>query len=365
MTEKWSLLKKLIWLRGVGIIAAVWTTITNVAVATFTAVSATLRELVIDVTPVQSGSGAPSPDGPNLYDAATNTDGKYINAAGGIVDNANACYSAFIAVTEGTVYRSHGVVSFDGTSTVRIHGYNANDVWQSQLAYQTLASGDSPFDFTFTVPSGVTRIRITLIKSNSGVNVVIKGNERPISGWTGANIVVSPTLDATDGTTYPVSWQTEAGTVYGGTLRDNGDGTWTLTKTHVRAQVKDFGWTRAQVSGASFYRFWIALDGKAAGLGNIICEALQMSDAAAVADMSDNSIRGASASNTVSIRADAFSTVEELTDTTTGIGNAAIVYELATPVSHALTAGSVQALIGQNNIFADCGNINTITYQER
>ena len=40
----------------------------------------------------------------------------------------------------------------------------------------------------------------------------------PITGWTGCNVVVSPTQDAQDGTTYPVSWQTEAGTVYGGTL---------------------------------------------------------------------------------------------------------------------------------------------------
>ncbi|MBR2716200.1 MAG: hypothetical protein IKD79_00500 [Oscillospiraceae bacterium] len=43
-------------------------------------------------------------------------------------------------------------------------------------------------------------------------------NVRPISGWTGANIVVSPTEDAEDGTTYNLDWTDEAGTIYGGTL---------------------------------------------------------------------------------------------------------------------------------------------------
>jgi hypothetical protein len=40
----------------------------------------------------------------------------------------------------------------------------------------------------------------------------------PITGWTGCEVSVSPTQDAQDATVYPVSWQTEAGTVYGGTV---------------------------------------------------------------------------------------------------------------------------------------------------
>ena len=226
------------------------------------------------------------------------------------------------------------------------------------ISNQTVASFSDGAD---GIPVKELKITITPVQSGSGDPSPT--NVRPISGWNGANIVVSPTLDAADGTTYPVSWETKAGTVCGGTLRDNGDGTWTLTVTHGRAQVKDFGWTRAQVSGASFYRFWVYLDGKATGLGNIICEALQTSDAEVVADMTDNRIRGASASNTVSIRADTFSTVEELKDTTTGIGNAAIVYELATPMTYTLTAESVKTLLGDNNIFADTGDVLKLVYR--
>ena len=38
----------------------------------------------------------------------------------------------------------------------------------------------------------------------------------PISGFTGMDVIVSPTADVQDGTTYPITFPTEAGTVYGG-----------------------------------------------------------------------------------------------------------------------------------------------------
>ena len=94
--------------RASGVPGEIWRTLTNVVVATFYAVSTTLRELVIDVTPTQSGTGDPSPT-----------------------------------------------------------------------------------------------------------------NIRPITGWNEANIVVSSTLDSSDGTIYSVSWQSKAGTVYGGTLTED------------------------------------------------------------------------------------------------------------------------------------------------
>ena len=43
-------------------------------------------------------------------------------------------------------------------------------------------------------------------------------NVRPITGWTGANVYVSPTEDVADATTYAEDWTLQAGTVYGGTV---------------------------------------------------------------------------------------------------------------------------------------------------
>lgn len=49
-------------------------------------------------------------------------------------------------------------------------------------------------------------------------------NHLPISGWTGANFIVSPTTDAADGETLSINWESEAGTIYGGAVTLNEDG---------------------------------------------------------------------------------------------------------------------------------------------
>lgn len=60
--HKWSTLKKLIWLKASTLAQAIWSTVTG-AIATFTTVrSAPLRKLSVSLEPIQSGSGAPSPD---------------------------------------------------------------------------------------------------------------------------------------------------------------------------------------------------------------------------------------------------------------------------------------------------------------
>lgn len=64
----------------------------------------------------------------------------------------------------------------------------------------------------------IKRLEVAINPVQAGSGEPSPENVRPISGWTGANIVVSPTQDAADGTTFPISWQDEAGTVYGGTL---------------------------------------------------------------------------------------------------------------------------------------------------
>lgn len=64
----------------------------------------------------------------------------------------------------------------------------------------------------------VKRLVVAINPVQAGSGDPAPDNVRPISGWTGANVVVSPTQDAADGTTYSLDWQTEAGTVYGGTV---------------------------------------------------------------------------------------------------------------------------------------------------
>ena len=65
MREEWSTLKKLIWLRGSGAGgggSATYETATGNPVSFTTLRSAPLKTLGVEIAPVQSGTGDPSPD---------------------------------------------------------------------------------------------------------------------------------------------------------------------------------------------------------------------------------------------------------------------------------------------------------------
>lgn len=78
-------------------------------------------------------------------------------------------------------------------------------------------SGDIvSFESAFEKPLADLALNITPVQSGEGDPSPT--NIRPISGWTGANVYLSPTEDNADATVYPVTWSDTAGTVYGGTL---------------------------------------------------------------------------------------------------------------------------------------------------
>lgn len=78
-------------------------------------------------------------------------------------------------------------------------------------------SGDIvSFESAFEKPLADLILNIT--PAQSGEGDPSPTNIRPISGWTGANVYLSPTEDDADATVYPVTWSDTAGTVYGGTL---------------------------------------------------------------------------------------------------------------------------------------------------
>lgn len=60
-------------------------------------------------------------------------------------------------------------------------------------------------------------VTVQIVPYQSGTGGPSPENIRPISGWTGANVYHSG-ADTSDYDTHPVTWQTEAGVVYGGTL---------------------------------------------------------------------------------------------------------------------------------------------------
>ena len=190
-------------------------------------------------------------------------------------------------------------------------------------------------------------------------------NVLPITGFDGVQINVSATQ--TGGTEYQVEF-TEAGTVYGGTLTVNKDGTGEL--------VVDRGYTEltsvTQLSGFSTYQDFgayasLMLQGIKRADNEIVLissNAIGISRNNRVADEYKNSFRvhGSNSANKGTIWADGslpITTVEELF---AYYENAQFCYLLATPVSYSLTTDIVKSIVGKNYVWTDTNGENTIKY---
>lgn len=123
----------------------------------------------------------------------------------------------------------------------------------------------------------------------------------PISGRTGATAYLSPTANQADASDFPVTWQTEAGTVYGGSF-DFVSGTLTVTMASI-----------ASYNGETIGEPWL-------------------------------------------------SSMDVYSPGATPTTGAQVVYTLATPLSYQLTANQIKTLLGVNNFWVDAGNV-TVKYQ--
>lgn len=190
-------------------------------------------------------------------------------------------------------------------------------------------------------------------------------NVRPISGWTALNIVVSPTTDAEDGAAYPVTLPAEAGTVYGGTLTINSDGSGELVVDHVRHTLPTGNYTKlGNTDGAVFTRnrnnVW---DERPVGLnsgGIVLADKLLPVEQLSASAYTPYSVCIYNAANNyirVGLPNDVVSTPEELSEWLTN-NPVVVVYQIATPVTYSLTAPQVRTLLGVNNIWADAGPVS-------
>lgn len=334
--------------------------ISNAAIASFPdgADGIQVKALTVNITPVQSGSGDPSPDnvrpisgwtgadittGKNMYNSA-NAEAGYISTSGEISQPNIGRHSPLIPVNEGDTYTFSAYLNADNNTTnVRVHAYDASGNFIEQLGAQLNVPAHTYCKVTVTIPAGTRFIRVSYNVAYENL-MVEAGSER-----TGYVAYASKSIQ----------FPTPPGTVYGGTLTDNGDGTWTLTVSFVGpVKISDLTW--GIDTAQTFNRFvTLALTNKAVGRQNLICSMAKVSTATAARDMQNLQIMGASGSNGVFIRNDSCATVEDFLDL---YGDGQIAYEPLVK-TYTLTAESVRTLLGDNNIFADCGDIAALTYR--
>ena len=185
-------------------------------------------------------------------------------------------------------------------------------------------------------------------------------NVRPISGWTGVEVTVSPTMDAEDGDTYDITFPSEAGTVYGGTLNVT---TGVLTVDMAIVDMGTLNWMYfsaqqrlvAQVNSAKPAGVNAGLDG-ACSVYKVVNTPYRLAPDKSIV-IGNNFISNLYAAMVVHD--------EDYTDAETfktAVSGQMLVFPIKTPVTYQLTPTEVTTLLGTNNIWSDTGD-STVEYR--
>ena len=216
---------------------------------------------------------------------------------------------------------------------------------------------------TFSAVSSTLRaLAVDITAQQSGSGDPSPTNIRPISGWSSINVIVSPTLEAQDGTTYPISLGSGA-PYYGGVLDVI---TGVLTVTHKIVDLGSLAWAR----NGTYVTLYSTSITDVAMLGGNELAAVMCSHYKPTGNASWTSGGWGSKDNySIGFLTDGQRLCVKDNNYTDGntfkeaVRGVKLVYLLASPVSVQLSATEVSAIIGQNNVWADSGIINTITYR--
>lgn len=147
------------------------------------------------------------------------------------------------------------------------------------------------------------------------------------------------------------SWETEAGTVYGGTLDVKAG---TLTVTWAVATITSLLWTYSSNG------YFISTSNsdvnktKKPGRRNVISSAYMTSTASSAAASPNFSVIGSVTLSQICVKDSRYTVVA---DWKADMGNEVICWELAEPVVYDLSPQTVRSLIGTDNIWADAGEV--------
>lgn len=160
------------------------------------------------------------------------------------------------------------------------------------------------------------------------------------------------------GTTYPISWQSEAGTVYGGSLDVT---TGLLTATMASVDLGTLTWNRTTAYVAPVLYAIVA--GKLKSNISILCSVYKFSGnfggAGGFARDSENaSIGTCYANEQIFVRDDSYTDTAAFKSAMSGVQ---LVYELATPQTYQLTPQQILTLKNNNTLMLE-GSINELKY---
>lgn len=288
----------------------VYNTVSGPIVSISNAKAGKAKSVIADINPVQSGTGDPSPTNIRPITGFTGLD---LYRTGKNMLPKTPYQSQTVNGTTFTV-NSDGSVTVSGTPSTQTRVNLASGSFWTAKQVEIFSSGTMPTGARFfctRVRNGTTSYPTISPTATAQVgdtysNLLLEVN----TTFNGTAFTVYPmvekgstatTYEPYTGTTYPITWQTEAGTVYGGTV-DLTTGKLTVTDAEI-----------ASYNGETLPSTWI----------------------------SDRDVYAVGTTPTI---------------------GAQVVYKLATPLEYDLTPTAVTMLEGNNNLWADTGDIE-VTYR--
>ena len=209
--------------------------------------------------------------------------------------------------------------------------------------------------------AGSAEVRVSIQPAQSGSGNPSPENVRPITGWEGLTLRRSG-ADISAPETIAVSWESEAGTVYVGTL-DVTAGVLTVTHGVETFYSSDMFGKETTSAGLTSFFHDLRASGKMAGRpSGGISEGLTMNwllPASSGAAYGAGSVGASGRYFNIRVRED--STVASLKELLME-QPLQVVYPLGTPLVFQLTPREVELLRGDNTIWADTGDV-TVTYR--
>lgn len=294
----------------------------------------------VDIPAIVGPQGVPGVPGPQGLPGPKGDPGDVQSVAGktGAVtlDAGDVAYDESASYADGTV----GAGLADLKSQMSAMDSVALGAYPTDTASGTVASFSDGGD---NLPVKDLVIAIEPVQSGSGDPSPT--NVRPISGWTGANVNAN-------GTTIPITFSTEAGTVYGGTLDVT---TGVLTVTWGEIDLSRLVWTYNTSLIANVPVFVTGnISSRKSGSMNMLCSVYKTYSGLRP-NIPDKAVTSYNATNSsaIVIRDDAYSDVASFRNAITGVN---FICELATPQTYQLTPIEVLTLLGANTIYADTGD---------
>lgn len=346
------------------------TTVTAPVVSVSDAAPLDAEGLVVDIEPVQEGSGDPSPD--NVRPISGWTGAKVTRTGVNVLNLSEWEYESNSGITIGT----DDISVINNGYQEKLNRYNVLNRSACVFSFhvKTVALSDSRASFAVYTDgraklqgsgtTGVGNITLDSVGTEKDITLTVPNGTEYISfgGWAWGGEVQISNLQlelgstATDyepyqGDIFSITFPTEAGTVYGGTVD------LTRGKLVVDRAMVDLGtltWNKISTSN-SHWRFWGILNTM-----NIPGEMLSSQYRQITASEQYIGAQGIanqkSGSNMLAMVSD-----ERYTDATTfktAMNGVQLVYELATPITYDLTPQEIEMFKGVNNLWANTGDIS-------